>query len=173
MATETVQATGTTTPNDWTLGAGASKHVAVNSPDDDNTSYVNSGTTIDTVQTFTLTPAILTTGDTITQIDVNFRYIRDHGSNASFVVGYSLTPNGGGTQTGESTTQTATTSYQSGTYTHSGLSVVWGSGLTLYCKNTQARNLRISTLEAVITFTPGGGGSSQPLRTMHQARMRL
>jgi hypothetical protein len=172
MATETVQASGTTTPNNWTLGAGASKQAAVNAPDDDDTSYVNSGTTINTVQTFTCSPSSIQVGDTITQIDINIRYIRDHISNVTFVVGYSFTPNGGGTQTNESTAFTATTSYQSSTYSDTGLSVVWGSGLTIYAKNTQARNLRISTLEIVLTYTPGGGGSSQTTRSMHQFRQR-
>lgn len=172
MSTETVQATGTTTPNNWTLGAGASKQAAVNTPDDDATSYVNSGATINTVQTFTLSPAALTAGDTVTQMAVNVRYKRGGASNVDFVAGYSFTPSGGGTQTGESGTLTGTTSWQSSTYTHSGLSVVWGSGLTLYCKNTQARDCQISTLDVTITYTAGSGGGTQPPRTMHQFRLR-
>ena len=171
MSTTTAQVAGTTTPDNWNLGAGASKVAAVTAPDDDDTTYINSTTSNGTEQRFTISPA-LSTGDTITQIAIAARNLRDHGSNPTFVLGYTFTPDGGGTQTSESTDFTATLSWKTDTFTHSGLSVVWGSGLVIWIRNTLARNLRCSTLQVTITYTPASGGSGQPRRTMHQVRMR-
>lgn len=163
MATTTASPDGTTSPDNWTLAAGASKVAAVALPDDDATTYLNSGTTIDTVQTFTVTPSGISSGDTITQIDIAHRHRKNPaGSNVDHVTGYSFTPQGGGTQTGESGTFVAA-SWDTNTYTHSGLSVLWGSGLTLYIKNTQARDMYLSTISVTITYTPGGGGGGQPM----------
>ena len=72
MAVTTAEVNGTTTPNDWILSTGVSKESAVNSPDDDATSYIDSSNTSGTIQTFTVTPA-LNQGDTITQIDITAR----------------------------------------------------------------------------------------------------
>ena len=72
MATTTAEVNGTTSPDNWTLAAGASKQAAVNSPDDDAASYIDSSNTSGTIQTFTVTPA-LNQGDTITQIDITVR----------------------------------------------------------------------------------------------------
>lgn len=172
MSTTTPTPTGTTSPDNWTLTAGASKVAAVATPDDDATSYLSSGTTTDTVQTFTYSPS-LSTGDTITQIAITARTNRA-GSNVNFVLGYSFNKNGGGTQSGESGTLVAVAGWNNDTYTHSGLSAVWGSSLTVYIKNTQNRDMRLTTLTVTITYTPGGGGgSTQPPRTMHQIRMRI
>lgn len=170
MATVTAQVAATTTPDNWTLGAGASKVVAVTAPDDDDTTYINSGTTNGTEQRFTVTPGSISVGDTITQIDIDARNVRDHGSNPTFKLGYSFTPNGGGTQTGESTDITSTTSWKTDTYTHSSLSAVWGSGLVIWIKITLARNMRCSTLQITLTYTPASGGG-QPRRSMHQFRL--
>ena len=41
MPQETLEVTAVSTPNNWGLGAGADKVVAVNSPDDADTSYIN------------------------------------------------------------------------------------------------------------------------------------
>lgn len=173
MATETIQAAGTTTPNDWTLIAGASKQAAVNQPDDDATTYISSGTTTNTIQWFTLTPTTLANGDTVSQVDVYVRARRPGaGSNAAFVVGYAFDISGGGATTGESTTYTSTATWTDfGPFSDTGLSIVFGGNLTLYVKNTQAREAWVTTLYAIITYT-AGGGSAQPPRTMHQFRLR-
>jgi hypothetical protein len=170
MSTETIQSTGTTAPNDWTLAAGASKPAAVNQPDDDASSYISSGTTINLVQTFTLSPAALAVGDTVTQIDIVARGRRPGtGSNANFVVGYSFAVQGGGTTNGESGTLTTTANWTDFSYSVSGLSFVFGGSLQLYVKNTQARDAWITTLYCTITYTPAGG---QPPRTAHQFALR-
>ena len=171
MATLTAQVAATTTPSDWNLAAGASKVAAVTQPDDDLTTYLNSTTTNNTVQTFTVTPA-LSVGDTITQIVLTARLSRDT-QNTNVTIGYSFTPNGGGTQTGTSGTIQAVNTWTDYTYTHSGLSVVWGSAMTIFIQNTQARDARITSFYVTITYTPAAGGSGQPPRTLHQVRMRI
>lgn len=160
MTTLTVQADGVTTPDNWVLVAGASKAAAVNTPDDGSTSCVRSTTTANTVQTFTCTPA-LPSGATISQVAIRARAIRNGTLDANFVMGYSFTKQGGGTQSGESTTKTASTPYADHTYTHSGLSANWGSGFTFYVKNTQTREVKLTTFEVEFTYTaleilPGG-----------------
>lgn len=169
MATEVCAMAATGTPNNWTLGAGASKVAAVAAPDDDDTTYINSGTVDETEQRFTVSPSSISVGDTITQIDIAARNLRDHGSNPLFVLGYTFTPNGGGTQTGESTDITSTTTWKTDTYTHSGLSVVWGSSLVVWIRNTLARNMRCSTLRITLTYTPAAGG--MPVKAMYYAQM--
>ena len=157
MAVITAEANGTTTHNDWALSAGTSKEVAVNSPDDDATSYIDSSNTSGTVQTFTVTPA-LNQGDTITQIDISARAKRGGTLDANYVVGYSFTPQGGGTQSEQSSTFTAGTNWNSSTFTASALSVPWGSNLTINVRNTQGRRVLITTLNLTITYTPGSTG---------------
>lgn len=172
MSTEILQVSGTIAPSDWALAVGASKQAAVNQPDDDASSYISSGATANTTQTFTLSPAVLAVGDTITQIDIVARGRRPGaGSNANFVTGYSFALQGGGTQGGESGTLTTTATWTDFNYSDSGLSAVFGGNLTLYVKNTQARDAWITTLYCTITYTPAGG--SQPARTMHQFKLRM
>lgn len=170
MATVTAQVAATTTPNNWTLGAGASKVVAVTAPDDDDTTYISSGTVNGTEQRFTVSPGSISVGDTVTRIDISARNLRDHGSNPTFVVGYSFTPNGGGTQTGESTDITATLTWKTDTYTHSGLSAVWGSGLVIWARITLGRNMRLSTFQITLTYTPAAGGAA--VKATYYARQR-
>ncbi len=168
MATETCQVAATGTPNNWTLGAGASKVAAVTAPDDDDTTYIYSGTVSGTEQRFTVSPSVIPTGAIISQIDIAARNLRDHGSNPTFVLGYSFTPNGGGTQTAESTDITSTLTWKTDTYTHSGLSVPWGSGLVIWARITLGRNMRLSTLQITLTYTAG-----IPVQAMYYARMRV
>ncbi len=170
MATITPTPTGVTSPDNWALTAGASKAAAVAAPDDDDTSYLSSGATTNTIQTFTFSPGLFT-GDTVTQFAITVRTNRSS-NNVNFVVGYSFDKDGGGTQSGESGTLVAVAGWNNDTYTHSGLSAVWGSNLTVYIKNTQNRDMKLTTLTVTITYTPGGGGSTQPVRTMHQFRLR-
>lgn len=170
MATTTAEASGVGSTDNWTLAAGASKTVAVNSPDDDTTSYIQSGTTTNTYQQFTCSPAI-SSGDTITQIEVRARCRRGGANDCTFRIGYSFSPQGGGTQTNESGAgaMTAVNAWGGFTFTDSGLSVVWGSGLVFWIRNTQGRQLHCSTLNVTITFTPAAGGGV--LRLTQQVRL--
>jgi len=172
MSTETIQTNGTTTPNDWSLAAGASKQAAVNQPDDDAASYISSGTTINTEQWFSLSPAALALGDTITQIDITARGRRPGaGSNANFVVGYRFDLQGGGSATGESGTLVTTATWTDFSYSATSLSALFGGSLALYAKNTQGRDAWITTLYCTVTYTPAGT-TAQSVRTMHQFRLR-
>ena len=161
MTTITVQMAGTTSPDNWELVAGASKQAAVNQPDDDTTSYIRSGTTIDTHQTFTCSPALVA-GDTITAITIYARCRRGGASDANFRVGYAFTPSGGGSQTAESAGLTGTTNFADFNFSATGLSAVWGSGLTFWIRNTQARQVHCTTLYAEIVYTPAPTGDGQP-----------
>lgn len=175
MAVITVQANGVTTPDNWSLGAGASKWAAVNQPDDDASSYIASGTTLDTYQWFTFAPG-LSAGDTITQIVANVRARRGGASDARFLVGYRFTPSGGGTQSEESGLPSsgyfeATASFGNFSRTFSVPGVVWGSNLALWVRNTQSRNVHVTTLYVEITYTPvAGGGVAVP--AIYFARLR-
>lgn len=171
MATTTAEVNGTTSPDNWTLAAGASKQAAVNSPDDDAASYIDSSNTSGTIQTFTVTPA-LNQGDTITQIDINVRAKRGGTLDANYVVGYSFTPQGGGTQSGQSTAFTAATNWNSSTFTDAALSVPWGSDLTVNVRNTQGRRVFVTTLNITITYTPGPTGPAAAVFA-HTHRMQL
>ena len=157
MAVTTAEVNGTITPDDWLLAAGVSKQTAVNSPDDDAASYIDSTNTSATVQTFTVTPA-LNQGDTITQIVITLRAKRGGTLDANYVVGYRFTPQGGGVQSQESSTFTAITNWAGFTFTDTGLAVPWGSNLTVNVRNTQGRRVLITTLNLTITYTPGPTG---------------
>lgn len=152
MATLTFEATGTTTPDNWTLIAGASKVAAIATPDDDNSSYISSTTTDENVQTFTCSPS-LPSGATISAVSIRVRARRGGASNASFVMGYSFTKQGGGTQSGESGSNTSTSSWADFTYDHTGLSANWGSGFTFYLRNTQTRLVYVTSVEVEFTYT--------------------
>ena len=171
MAVTTAEVNGTTTPDDWTLAAGASKQAAVTSPDDDTASYIDSTNTSGTIQTFTVAPA-LNQGDTITQIDINIRAKRGGTLDANYVIGYSFTPQGGGTQSGQSSTFTANTNWNSNTFTDPALSALWGSNLTVNVRNTQGRRVLVTTLNLTITYTPGPGGPAAGVFA-HRHRMQL
>ena len=160
MATITVAASGTTTPDDWTLSAGGSKVLAVAQPDDDATSYLASGTTSSTYQWFTCSPG-LGAGDTITEIVLRIRARRGGANDCNVAIGYSFTPDGGGTQAAESGNLLTVTAWGDFSFTSSGLSVVWGSGFRLSIRNTQARNAHLTTFYAEITYTAAAAG--QPM----------
>lgn len=161
MATTTVQASGVGTPDGWDLAAGASKTVAVNSPDDDASSYIRAGDPV-AQQTFTCTPAGLVSGDTVTSVAVYAR-CRHTVNPCNFRLGYAFTPSGGGSQSAESGTLVTSGSFANFSFVDSGLSVVWGSGLTFWIRNTQPRLIHCTTLYVVITYTAAAGGGTKRL----------
>ncbi len=174
MAIAYVEASGTTAPDDWTLQAGASKVAAVSGADDEATSYIRSGTTSQTYQTFTCIPA-LATGDVITNMTVHARCRRGGANDCAFRIGYSFTPSGGGTQTGESVLNalTAGVNWTDFTFADGPLSVVWGSGLTIWIRNTQSRNLDCTTIYAEITYTPAATVAAGPLVNAPRLKSKL
>lgn len=161
MTTITVAASGVTAPDDWSLAAGGNKVSAVAAPDDDATSYISSGNTSGTYQYYTFVPALVA-GDVVTAVSVRCRARRGGVSDVTFRFGYSFTHTGG-TQTSESTAQTATTNFGNFTLSDTGLSLTWGSGFTAWIRNTQARDCHATTLEVTITYTPAPTGDGQPM----------
>jgi hypothetical protein len=157
MTTTTAQPTGTTTPDDWNtaLVGAATKHEACRTPDDDETSYIDGPSTAGVIQTFTATPSGIAIGDTVTQVQVIARWRQPAANPPSCRVGYSFDIGGGGTQSGTSSTFSGIgTAYQTDTYTHSGLSVAWGGNLTFFAETMLNRRPRMTSLTAVITYTP-------------------
>jgi len=107
MATEQLLLTAVGTVDNWTLTAGSTKVVACQTPDDDSTTYISSGTTASIVQMFTLEdPGDIGAGDSITDVAVRVRDVRGGAPGPSFVV--RITTSGG---TSDSATQTAGAAY--------------------------------------------------------------
>lgn len=123
-------------------------------PNDDATSYLNSGTTTNTIQYFTTTPSI-PAGATISDVQILGRIKRGGASDCTLRVGYLFILAGGETQTGESDAGalTATTNYSDISYSHTGLSAIWGAALVFWIRNTQNRSIHCTTLYAQITYT--------------------
>ena len=174
MAVAYVEATGVTTPDNFSLAAGASKPLAVNSPDDEATSYIASSTTLNTYQYLTASPG-LSPGDLITQIEAVIRARRGGANDVTLRVGYAFTPQGGGSQTSESAAgaMTAVTNWTTFTFTHSGLSVPWGSDLQFWVRNTQGRILHVTTFYLVITYTPAATVAAGPLVNAPRLKSKL
>ena len=152
MTTITIDAEEVGTLDEWTLVAGATKPQAVWLPDDANTTYLRCTTTSGLTQAFISTPAI-PVGSVVSEITVTARVKRGDASDANFVVGYSFNKNGGGTQSGESGTLVATGTFGNKTYTDTGLSAPWSSGIEFYIRNTQTRRIELTTFFIDITYT--------------------
>lgn len=168
MATVVVDPSGTTTPDDWALQAGASKAAAVTQPSDDDLSYIRSGGSLVT-QYFTFFPG-LTSGDVINGVRIDVRCRRGGVSDGNFKVGYAFTPLGGGSQTNEiASGPTATSGWQNFFYEDTGLSVAWGSNFVAWIRNTQTRAVDCTTMVVTLTYTPVATGEGQPM----MARGRL
>ena len=162
MTTFTAEAASSVAGSDWTLDAGSDLVTAVNygGSHDDDTSKVQSLNVIGSYQEYNATmTGGPSTGDTITQVAVVARVKRGLATDANYNVGYSFTINGGGTQSGTSADQTSTSTWATYTYTHSGLSVVYGSAFKFRITAAQNRYLECSTLYAVITYTPAATGA--------------
>ena len=155
MATETLAATGGGSPYDW-LAYGSTALTAVALPDDDAGSYIDNDAVDDCVMTYTTSPVSLTSGAVVSQVQVVARVIRGE-SNRGFAIGYYFTLQGGGTQSGESSGLSTNNSWTTNTYTHSGLSAVYGSDFTFWIRNNTPHQMKCTTLYAVVTFTPADG----------------
>lgn len=72
MPTTTIQVAAVTAPDTWTLGAGADKVVAVNSPDDDDISYIF-GTVAGNQEQYSLAAHAIPAGSTINSVSTSSR----------------------------------------------------------------------------------------------------
>jgi len=157
MATETIQVDAVISPDNWTLSAGASKVLAVNTPDDDATSYIASGATINTVQSFTTAnPTTIKPSDLITNVTVRNRCQRGGSLNAAFQA--IIAVNGGTNAFGPSKNSQASWSTFTSDFTTDPDGAPWTleslNGLQVAIMNTQTRDVWCSTLSITITYTP-------------------
>jgi hypothetical protein len=162
MATVIAQPTGLGTTDEWgSLTGAATKYEACQTPDDDDATYIISDALSGDKQVFTCAaPSGITTGDTVTQIRVIARWRQNGTNQPSGKLGYVFDIDGGGTQTGTSSTISGIDlSYQDDIYTHSGLSAAWGGGLEFWAENALHRRIRMTSLTVEITYTAAGGGS--------------
>jgi hypothetical protein len=79
--TATIQVAAVTSPNQWTLGAGANKVVAVNAPNDDDATYIYASTA-GYKQQYNLTANSIPSGSTITSVKISNRAKVTGGSGA-------------------------------------------------------------------------------------------
>ena len=85
MATEQLLLTAVGAVDNWTLATGSTKVVACQTPDDDATTRISSGTATTVVQMFALAdPVNIGASDTITNVAVRTRTIREAAPAASF-----------------------------------------------------------------------------------------
>lgn len=79
MATEVIQVAAVTAPDQWALGAGADKVVAVNAPDDDDSSYISSGST-NAIEQYSIAGHTIPAGSVINSVSVHVRLRRVGGT---------------------------------------------------------------------------------------------
>ena len=157
MATEQLLLSAVGSPDNWILVAGSTKVVACQTPDDDATSYIRSGTTANTEQRFTLAdPADIGAGDTINFVTVRIRHQR--ASTPAGNIQSSLTV-GASTTYGTAVATGVSFADQSIQYDD----VPGGTGWTLSnlndliagVRNTLARDVHCTTIEVIVDYTPG------------------
>jgi hypothetical protein len=81
MPTATIQVAAVTSPDQWSLGAGANKVVAVNGPDDDDASYIYT-TYTNYYQQYSLAAHSIPSGSAINSISIYSRCKKVSGSAA-------------------------------------------------------------------------------------------
>ena len=157
MATETLLLDGVVSGSDnWTLVAGASKVAACQSPDDDSSSYIQSGTSAGTAQRFTLAdPAEIGSSDTINAVTLRIRHQR--GSTPAGTI-RGVIYLGGAQSAGTTATTSASWVDQSDSFSSRPGGGAWTladlSSLEVAVQNGLARNVYCSTVEIVVDFTP-------------------
>lgn len=164
MALETLAMAAVSSPDSWTLGAGASKVVAVATNDGD-TSFINSGTTNGTQEQFsTNDPATIGAGDAIASVAIRATCKRGGSQNANYVVTAVVGANtsAGATQTSTSvyaeTTDTFATKPGGGAWTLADV-----QALEVRIQNAQGRDVRCTLLVVDVTYTPAPvGGPTLP-----------
>lgn len=105
MPTATIQVAAVTSPDQWTLGAGADKVVAVNGPDDDDTSYISTSSPSRGEQ-YSIAAAAIPANSTINSVSVTSRVKKAGATTTKYFVRLYL----GATYTG-GTPQFLTTNY--------------------------------------------------------------
>jgi hypothetical protein len=156
MAQETLALTATTTPDNWTLGAGASKVAAVATPDDGDTSYINNAVN-NTEQKFQVAaPAVVTTNDLINFVRI-VTVARSTSTLASFFTKlfYSASTSTGTTRTNVPTSYTTLNddyafAPDGGAWTLTKLQSLFAS-----VRMAANRDMRVTSLYVVVDYTAG------------------
>lgn len=155
MAVENLSCSAEGATTNWILIAGDTKVIAVALPDNDTTSYIASGTTINTVQQFALSnpSASIASNATINSVTYYVRTLRGGTNNVNFTVTVVL-----GADTTASGTLTATNAWAtlSGTLARPGGGSWSKADLTsseIRIQNTQARTMYCTTLYLAIDYT--------------------
>jgi len=170
VATETLVCDAVGTTDNWTLAAGSTKVAAV-ATDDGDTSRIESGTTSDTIQQFTLAnPTAIASGDTINSVTLYAVCKRGGTPPGNYTVSAVL---GGNTSDGTSRTSGASYAATSETFTTKPGGGAWTltdvNNLVLQIRNTQTRNILATQLYAVVDYTVASvsaeGGSAAIVRT--------
>ena len=157
MATETLLLDGVVSGADnWTLVAGASKVAACQSPDDDSSSYIQSGTSAGTTQRFTLAdPSEIGSSDTINVVTLRIRHQRGI-TPAGTIRGVIYL--GGAQSSGTTATTSASWVDQSDSFSSRPSGGAWTladlSSLEVAVQNGQTRNVYCTTVEIVVDYTP-------------------
>ncbi|OLE52111.1 MAG: hypothetical protein AUG51_19330 [Acidobacteria bacterium 13_1_20CM_3_53_8] len=161
MAQETLQVASISTPDSWTLGAGASKVVAVNTPDDDDTSYINSGATSGTTEQFNVTDSsAIGASATINFVRIVARTKKGGSQTSTYVVSVVLSGNAtdGASQTSGNSSYSTT---QDDFATRPSVGGAWTladvNALQIKIRNTQARDLRCTSFYVIVDYTPATG----------------
>ena len=154
MPTATIQVAAVTSPDQWLLVAGADKVAAVNSPDDSDTSCLNTSTGGTYGQQYSLAANSIPSGSTINSVSIYSR-ARVEASSANMSVRLSL-----GANDGPSFTRNYTTSYASytdastrpggGTWTKTDIDNL---EVEVYASVGSIRR-RITSLWVIVDYTP-------------------
>ncbi len=154
MPIETLQVSANSTPNNWTLSAGASKPAAVASPDDDATSYISSGTSNNTQQQFAVADSVLPSTAAISSVVLKSRCKRGGAQNVNFQMTAVL---GASTSAGASQTGTSAFAAFSDTFASKPGGGAWTpsdvNSLEIRIQNTQARDLQCTTFCVEVNYT--------------------
>jgi len=150
--TEQRECSAVTSPDQWALGAGADKVTAVNTPDDDATSFIVDSN-VDEVEQYSLTASAIPAGSTINSVTV---YSRQQ-SFGSGLIRQGLALGLNTSETGDisfgnpySTASNALTRPGGGAWSQADM-----ASLEVYVKcRTSATNCRVTTLSVVIDYTP-------------------
>ena len=173
MATEVLALEAIGTVDQWTLTAGATKVIACQAPDDDDTTYITSGATANYVQRFTLVdPAVITADDTINKVTVRWRHQR---ASTPAGTGRSMLVTAGGTIFGAGVGTLVGWTDQSDDFTEKPGGGAWDltsiTNIQVGVQNTLARSIYCTTIEVTVDYTPAAGGVVIPVM-MHNYRLR-
>jgi hypothetical protein len=155
MPTTQIEVAATTSPDLWPLGAGTSKVLAVNTPDDDDSSYIESIGGMGDKQQFSLSASGIHAGSTINTVSVYTRAKNVAGY--CYIVPYLYLT---GSSIDGATLVIPAYTWQSdlseiarpggGAWSISDL-----TSLEVGILNGYANNCRLSTLAVVVDWTPG------------------